>query len=90
MTPLTCSCCGSLFNGIQETTHDDGYGTCSHCVTTVIEPKINQELDKIVTVLEQRGSKDFLESFTAKDQVQKRQFALKCVEKGLINWSFGG
>jgi hypothetical protein len=87
-TTLTCSCCGTYYLGQQSEEHDAGYGTCDSCVETVVLPKMNEMLDSIVVKIENGLSPERAKSFKEKTQQAKRDFAMRCVEEGLIGWSF--
>lgn len=86
---LICSTCGNHFFGKQEPQHDSGFGTCDDCVDNVIQPKVNEMLDQVVEKLEKSLSPKNLVSFQQKTKSQKRDFAMRCIDNGLISYSFG-
>lgn len=84
---LICGCCGALFKGWQSPSHDTGYGTCDDCEKDE-EDRVNKTLDSLVCKIERSLRPENLEIFSKKTQSQKRAFAMRCVEDGLVTYSF--
>lgn len=83
---LTCGCCGIHFSGWQSPSHDTGYGTCEGCQEDE-DKRANQMLDSLVKKIEAVLRPEKLLTFNKKTQDQKRAFAMRCVEQGIVSWS---
>lgn len=88
MQNLQCGCCGKDFIGIQNVSHDTGYGDCPSCEETN-QNTANAMLDNVVKQIEEAFSPEKAKSFKKKTLDQKRNFAMLCIDKGLVNWSIG-
>lgn len=85
---LTCGCCGIGFDGEHDPSHDFGFGTCESCAEYE-EQEANSMLDKLAADIESKLSPENAKSFSQKTQEAKRSFAMSCINKGLVSWSFG-
>ncbi|KJG57094.1 hypothetical protein UA38_12035 [Photobacterium kishitanii] len=88
MLTLQCSCYGTNhFWGEQETSHDEGYGTCPSCSKMQLQ-KANDILDDVIILIESKLQAEKLKIFSNRTLESKRNFAISAIDKGLITYSF--
>ncbi len=90
-TWLDCGCCGMGFKtweGYEDQDQDLDYGICFECQGDA-EIRNEEEYDKLIaTVRTGFKNTDTLARFDARTRDGQKAFALHCLNKGIIKYSF--